>query len=196
MKILKQFICAGLLMGLVGCSAASQSADQRGVAIRGGYLTAQTITARCTLTADYGERIYQFGFDVSHTAQQTSLTVTQPETIQGLEIAVTEGGSQILCDGVLIETGTLSADGLTPITAVTAILEGLVSGYVQQCDLTEGILTLTCGDPDLPLGTGQQIVLTLDDETGNLLQGEILVDGVRKIDCQFETISWGATAQP
>ncbi len=196
MKILNQFICAGLLLALMGCSATSQSGDQRAVELRGGYLAAQTITAQCTLTADYGQRIYEFGFDVTYTTEKTTLTLTQPETIQGLAVEVAEGGSQIVCDGVLIETGTLSSDGLTPITAIPAILDGLCSGYVQQWDLTEGVLTLVCGDPDLPLGTGEQIVLTLDDETGNLLYGEILVDGVRVIDCLFESISWASPVEP
>ncbi len=190
---MKYFSCLwGILplLFLLGCGQPSQSANQRGVELRAGYLSAQTITAQCDLTADYGARVYDFSFDVSYTAEMTTLVITQPELLQGLSVEVGEEGSTILCDGMLMETGELSWDGLTPVTAIPVLLDQLQTGYVQRCSVEEGVVTLYCGDPDTPMGSGQEFIFTLDDATGDLLTGEILVDGVRKINCTIETIHW------
>ncbi len=191
----KGLLLALLLLPLAGCASQGQSGEELALEIRGGYLASGLITTSCTVTADYGERVYDFSFDTVTTQESTTLTLTAPQELGGLVVEVMCKDSALSYQGVLVETGALSEGGLTPVTAVPALLEGLQTGYIQSCLEGEGVLTLTCGDPDTPVGTGEELVLTLDSQTGNLLQGEIFADGTRVIDCTFDTISWSGLPQ-
>ncbi len=185
----KCWMLIALLM-LTGCSASGNQGEELAVTARGGYLASQTISMRCTVTADYGERVYHFSFDSVTEGETTELTLTAPDTLAGLVVTVEEGASALAYEGVLVDTGALSEDGLTPITAIPALVEGLRSGYIQSSLLEEGVLTLTIGDPDSLVGVGQELVLTLDGESGDLVRGEIFWDGFRVIDCEVTEIVW------
>lgn len=197
MRALKFWII-GLLFLLTGCASQQNQGEELALLIRGGYLASQSIEMGCIVTADYGERVYDFSFDSITEGETTTLTLTEPSELAGL-IATIEnqsGESKLSYEGVLVDTGTLSDDGLTPVTAVPAILEGLTAGYIQTILLGEDQLVLTCGDPDVPTGTGREIILTLDAVTGDLQRGEIFVDGFRVIDCEITNMTWGGLTAP
>ncbi len=186
----------GALYFLTGCSSQQNQGEELAVAMRGGYLASDQISLSCTVTADYGERVYRFSFDSITEGEKTQLTLTAPAELAGLVATIenksgdSQLSSQLSYEGVLVDTGALSDDGLSPITAVPALISVLKSGYIQQIMLGENELVLTCGDPDTPASTGQEFVLTLDAATGDLQQGEIFVDGFRVIDCEILEISW------
>ncbi len=190
MRAIKLIACLLVLLSLAGCGETTSEAEALAVELRTGYLSASMITADMTVTADYGERVYDFSFQVVATSDKTSLTLVAPVELQGMVVEVSGEDSIISCDGVVIHTGALTEGGLTPITAIPTILEGLRSAFVQRMTLEEGVLTLYCGDPDVAMGTGQELVLSLRQEGGDLLRGEIFQDGVRKIDCTVDSISW------
>ena len=71
-------------------------------------------TAQLSVTADYGQRVYEFELDAAVNGEETVLTVTAPELIAGVtaRTAGTEGALEY--DGVILETGALSRGGLSP----------------------------------------------------------------------------------
>lgn len=196
MRALKLLLLFPLMMALGGCTAqGTGEAEDLALTIRGSYLASPLITASCTVTADYGERVYQFSFDTVTTQDKTTLTLTSPQQLAGLVVEIGEGDSALSYQGVLVDTGALDRDGLTPITAVPALIRAVQSEYIERCSLEEGVLRLLCRDPDVPVGTGRELVIYLEETSGDLLRGEIFVDGTRKIDCTFESISWGGLPQ-
>ena len=90
-----------------------------------------------------------------------------------------------------VETGPLDSEGLTPVSAVPALLEAARSGYMRSCGLQEdGALRVDLGDPEGSPGTGREMALWFDPATHALLRGEIRVDGFRAILCEFSSFTW------
>lgn len=177
---------------LSGCAGAEGGNDpqERVLAIRGAYLAAGGCTCKLNITADYGQRVYTYCVDATVQGDETQLTVTAPQELAGVVARVSGQNSRLEYDGAIVETGELSADGLTPLSAVPALLESARSGFIENCTAerlgeTETLRVL-CRDPSAPLGQGREVTLWFDSESHNLVQGEIAQDGYRVILCQLE----------
>lgn len=181
-----------LLLG--GCTAGPAKispAEEMALAIRGEYLEASTWTAEVELTADYGQRVYQYTLTASDDGTQTLLTLTAPETVAGITARLEEEKGVLEYDGMIVETGPLDDQGLTPVSALPVLMETVRSGYISTCNLEEEQLRVSYCDPEEEPGVGREVVLWFDGQTHALLRGEINVDGVRVIESQFLNFTKG-----
>lgn len=179
---------------LAGCGPAGVSeAEELALTIRGEYLAMESCAARAAVTADYGQRVYQYEMAVSVNGPETVLALSAPETVAGLTARLSGTESQLEFDGLSVETGPLDGDGLTPVSAVPALLETARSGYITACALEEegAVVRVDCGDPSGTPGTGTETVLWFDAATHALTRGEISVDGFRVILCEFSDFTAG-----
>ena len=173
---------------LAGCGPAGVSkAEELALTIRGEYLAMDSCAARAAITADYGQRVYEYEMAVSVNGTETVLALSAPETVAGLTARMTGEENLLEFDGVSVETGPLDGSGLTPVSAVPALLEAAKSGYITACALEEdgAVLRVDCGDPAGSPGTGTETVLWFDAATHALTRGEISSDGFRVILCEF-----------
>lgn len=189
-------ICA-LMMTLVlltGCSRAGQgtgcSAEELALNIRTEYLAMTACRVSADITADYGQRVYEYSMDISwQKGGETRLTVTAPENIAGITARIQDGKSYLEYDGASLETGVLSGTGLSPIEVVPAALNYILSGYMAECDFeTVGereLLWFCCRDPEAEPGVGTEAVFRFDPESHALVQAEILSDGYCVVRCVF-----------
>lgn len=173
---------------LTGCGKAGVSeAEELALTIRGEYLAMDGCAARAAITADYGQRVYRYELAVAVSGEETVLTLSAPETVAGLSARLDGEESLLEFDGVSVETGPLDGNGLTPVSAVPALLEAAKSGYITACALEEdgAVLRVDCGDPAGSPGTGAETALWFDAATHALTRGEISSDGFRVILCEF-----------
>ena len=173
---------------LTGCGKVGGSeAEELALTIRGEYLAMDGCAARAAITADYGQRVYRYEMAVSVTGEETTLTLSAPETVAGLSARLDGEENFLEFDGVSVETGPLDGNGLTPVSAVPALLEAAKSGYITACALEEDgtVLRVDCGDPAGSPGTGAETALWFDAATHALTRGEISSDGFRVILCEF-----------
>lgn len=157
----------------------------RALEVRGRYLSAAGCTARMQVTADYGQRVYTYGVDVMVSGGETVLTVQEPAELAGLTARLRDGESFLSYEGAMLETGPLALDGLTPLSAVAALLEGARNGFIDSCGMEGETLYMLCRDPADPPGSGRQIALWVDGTDHRLLRGEVSVDGRRVVQCEF-----------
>lgn len=185
----KRLLCVLMMtLLLAGCGKAGVSeAEELALTIRGEYLAMDACTVRAAVTADYGQRVYEYEMTASVTGEETALTLSAPETVAGLTARLTGEENLLEFDGVSVETGPLDENGLTPVSAVPALLEAAKSGYITACALEEDgtLLRVDCGDPTGSPGTGTETVLWFDASTHAMTRGEISVDGFRVILCEF-----------
>ena len=160
----------------------------RALELRGEYLSANGCTARVQVTADYGQRVYNYVVDVQVGGGETMLTVCQPAEIAGLTARLRDGESLLEYDGAVLETGPLDEDGLTPLTAVTALFETMRNGFIDSCGVQGEILYILCRNPENRIESGREIALWVGMD-GCLLQGEVSVDGRRVVRCEFESFA-------
>lgn len=179
---------------LAGCGRLEVSeAEQLALEIRGEYLELERCSASLEITADYGQRVYQFEMDAQVQGEDAVLTLTAPETVAGLTARWAGEAGTLEYDGVAVETGSLDPEGLDPVSAFPVLLEAARSGYMAACALEEdgAVLRVDCGDPAGTPGQGTETTLWFDGETGALLRGEIRVDGFRVIGCTCTAFTKG-----
>lgn len=184
----RSFVMCVLMISLLLTACGSKGSGtpmDRALALRGEYLSANGCTARMQVTADYGQRVYTYVVDAAVSGGETMLTVQEPAEIAGITARLHEGESFLSYDGVMLETGPLTEDGLTPLSAVAALLEAARSGFIDSCGTEGETLYILCRDPADPPGDGRQTALWFGAD-GCLLRGEVAVDGRRVIQCEFE----------
>ena len=197
MNVRKLLLCVLMTtLLLTGCGGSSGSeAEKLALDIRSRYLALETCTAQASITADYGQRVYQYELTAEVSKDETLLTLTAPETVAGVTARVSGEDSVLEFDGMSVETGPLNEDGLTPVSALPALLETVRSGYITACTLEEdgALLRVDFGDPEQNSGSGTETALWFDAETYALTRAEISADGFRVISCAFSEFSPGFT---
>lgn len=182
------------LILLTGCSGGGQggvrSAEELALSIRGEHLAMTSCTASADITADYGQRVYEYSMRVSwEKGGETVLTITAPESIAGITARIKDGTSYLEYDGVSLETGALSGGGLSPIEVVPAALNYICSGYIAECDFEtmeeRQLLWFCCRDPEFEPGTGTEAAFWFEPETHALTKAEIYSDGYCVVRCIF-----------
>ena len=177
-----------MILLLAGCGkAGGNEAEELALTIRGEYLASGGCAALASVTADYGQRVYEYEMSVSAAGEEAVITISAPETVAGLTARLAGGDGVLEFDGLSVETGPMDDSGLTPVSAVPALLEAARSGYITACALEEegALLRVDCGDPSGTPGTGTETALWFDTATHALVRGEISVDGFRVISCEF-----------
>ena len=176
-----------LLLSACTGGAEGNEAEELALQIRGEYLAMGSCAGQAAITADYGQRVYQYELAVAVDGEETTLTLSAPDTVAGITARVTGQDGQLEYDGLSVETGPLDPEGLSPVSAVPALLEGARSGYIVSCALEEDgtLLRMDCGDPEGTPGTGSEVSRWFDTSTHALSRGEISVDGFRALLCEF-----------
>ena len=169
---------------LCGCKAGGGQESAEGLAarIRSEYLGLAGWAARADLTADYGQRVYEFSLDARWEKDgETVLTVTAPELIAGITARIGPKEAYLEYDGASLSTGALTGDGLTPLEAVPFLMEELTRGYMARCAFEgegeECRLRVEYRDADAPLGQGAGCTAWFCPDTHDLLGAELSWDG-------------------
>lgn len=179
-----------LLLALSACGSQTSSDDALALQVRKQYLDMTQCAGEAALHADYGERVYDYR--VSFRWQKDGemvLEILEPESLVGTSARIAAGETYLSFDGVSLETGPLSPDGLSPIDAIPAALRYLCEGYIAACGSeTRGerdCLRLQMREPSLAAGEGTEAVLWLDKESGALLFAELMQDGITVLRAEF-----------
>lgn len=190
---MRKRLCA-LMMTLIlplsacGGGMSGNEAEKTLAEVRGKYLEMTACSGHADLTADYSQRVYTYGVDFTWQREgETLLTLTAPEMVAGTTAHISAGETALEYDGVMLETGPLNTEGLSPVDALPALLSYAREGFAAECLLEETgeepKLHVICRDPEKDPGVGIEAELWFDPDTGNLLRGEISENGTTVIQC-------------
>ena len=192
---MRRKVCALMMIPallLTGCGKKSdgERAEELLTEVRGEYLEAAVCTGQAAITADYGQRVYTYDLTFSWQREgETVLTITSPENVAVAVARIAEGETVLEYDGVMVETGPLDADGLTPMGAVPALLACVREGYLAECILEdwdgEERLHITSRETEKSPGQGVETQLWFDAATHMLLRGEISQEGTTVLQCDI-----------
>ena len=175
-----------LMMTLLLCACTGErddSPEQLAAAIRGEYLSLAAWQAEADVSVSYGDAVFQFSLSAAGEKDgETVLTVTAPDTVAGITARIRNGETLLEYDGAGLSLGLLDDSGLTPVSALPAVLLSLTEGYMARCAWQgEGesrVLLIQCRDPRAAEGKGTGFDLYLDPATHALLRAEVSTDGV------------------
>lgn len=131
---------------LCGCSKSGDSLKE-GMELRRRILESSGCSFHSTVTADYGEKVYEFQMDCK-TDNEGALqfTVTSPDTISGITGKSDNEGGAITFDDKVLAFRTLADGQVTPVTAPWLMMKTLRSGYVRDAAAIEGGYEVTIDD--------------------------------------------------
>lgn len=175
------------LLLLAGCGGQKEaSAEELAVELQRQWQNMTACAGHMDLTADYGERVFSCGLDVTYD-QVTGgvLTLTEPELVRGICAYLKPDGLTLRYDGVSLETGPLTEEGLSPLEAAPTFYQQLTQGSLAAWDLTDEALSLTFRGHDALPGEGLEATLTFSRETNQPLTGELYWNGAQIIQAQF-----------
>ena len=192
MRLRMGVLTISLCLALTACGggAGISPAEQLALDIRGELLETAGCTAQLELTADYGQRVYTYGIDLSWQREgETVLTITAPENVAGITARILEGETALEYDGMRVETGPLDGSGMSPVDAVPVLLDYAEGGFIAACGMEtleeQEVLRVDCREPEAAAGTGRECSLWFDPSTHALLRGELSQDGFTVIQCVF-----------
>lgn len=180
-----------MILLLSGCQAngGGESADEFAAAIRTEYQNLAGWSATADLSAEYDSKVFDFTMAVQWQREgETVLAITAPDLLAGITARVEKGETVLEYDGAGLSLGALNGDGLTPVSAVTALMERIDQGYMAQCAWTgpeDSQLAVLCRDPELAANQGTEFLLTFDRSSHALLGTEVSVAGTTMLTISF-----------
>ena len=188
------FACVLMMTLLAACGPAGETPEDAAFQIQRRYREMAGCSATVDLTAEYGDRVYDFTVDaVCRKDGETVLTVTAPELIAGITARLAEGETVLEYDGAALSLGDLDGEGLTPVSAIPELFRQAASGNMAECSWADGEQTrlqALCRDPEAEENTGSEFLLVFDRDTQALLSAELSRDGVRVLTAQFSEFTF------
>lgn len=180
---------AALLMLLCACSKHDQT--QTFVDIRAAYLAAD-VSLSAELTADYGDRRYDYTLSYTGDGKSGEVTVLSPDIISGISVQIDKDKKVSLqSDDVIIDTGVIYGGGTSPVEALPLIVNAIREGYVSEVytETLDGEDYLAVEIDETPAGESVKTLYTLWFSTADstLHKAEITVDGFTVISAKFNT---------
>ena len=103
-------IAAILAVALCSCTE-SQEENQLALQLREDFLSMTGCSGQMEITADYGQRIYSYAVTFSSNEETgMTLVLTAPEEVAGITATIEHGQTNLVYDGVRLETGPLNED--------------------------------------------------------------------------------------
>lgn len=157
-----------LLLTGCGSDAVMQSCNDFSKALA----ECETAAFTASVHAEYPDRRTDFVLRCEKDGDTCTVTVMEPECIAGIQAVITGGSAKLCYDSVMIETGSLDSDGLSPVSSMPLMFDALEHGFPEAV-WREGDIFFW------------QIVL--DDE----LSAVVSYDSVKSIPVGAELISRG-----
>lgn len=169
---------------LTSCTGDSITPETKVQEMRQLYRAVDSVSAEAEITADYGERTYTYTVSLEGDANSGALTVKTPENIAGMTLNWDDGETTLSTGDITLETGALTASGLSPADAVPAVLSACRAGNLVECSLEEDgqILYTELENPDVENCT---VSCWFSAENYSLLRAELAEGGQRVITLEL-----------
>jgi hypothetical protein len=128
----KWIILLAAIMLLASCSAATENDEDFAHEIRGEFLGASRLVIGAGITADYGDRVYDFTIRYSGSSDAGEITLLAPEAVAGITAEVALENLILIYDGARLDTGALTRGGLSPAGALPMLISQWQGGSIES----------------------------------------------------------------
>ena len=122
-----------VLILLSGCKKESAPLE-KAIQLRNQLLGSDGCSFRATITADYGDKLYNFIMDcVSDKDGNLKFVVASPETISGITGEISDHSGALTFDDKVLTFPTMAEGQITPVSAPWVFIKTLRNGYMNSC---------------------------------------------------------------
>ncbi len=183
-------LAACLVLPLSSCGKSEESEVQKALDFRTALLAAPSCAYTAQVTADFGDRVFEFGLDCTYDSQENdaALTVTGPELIAGIAAEVDGERAQVSFEETSLELGTMAGGHVAPLQLPQLLGNAWAYGYVEsQARAGDGwLITYRTG-----YGTEELLVCTRFDEALSPRQAEVYYDGTCVLTAEIDSFAAG-----
>lgn len=164
---------------LVGCG--SGGAEERFDAFRQSLEASEGVTVAAEVTAVSEEDVTVFTLTCVEAAEEYSVEVTEPEMLSGVCAHLRQDDATLEFDNIVLPMGTLSDNGLSPLTALPCMLKAARGGYADLIWTEDGKTVAQIIFDDTTT-----VRLYLDD-TDTPVYAELSVENATVLQCNILT---------
>ena len=124
-RLVLLFSLMSLCLSACGNNKAQESFESFCEKLRGS----DTLSFDASLRSEYDDKTVEFSVRYASDAEGCSVTVTKPELISGISAHIEKGGSELRFDDMILDTGKLTDFGLTPMSALPMLIDGVKEGF-------------------------------------------------------------------
>lgn len=176
-----------MIFSLTSCVSSTKSAQETAQDVR-TRLQDSEISLTAEMRANYDDRVYDF--TLTYSTSSGVIEVKAPEILAGTTVTVSkEDNSTVLqYDGAQLDTGKLTEDGLSPVSALPELVEQWLESYIiesfyESSDGTDFVAIKTQMSDDV-ISTSW-----FDRSTGDPVKAEIATKGDVVIECVFSAVT-------
>lgn len=171
-----------LLLALAGCGSGAEESTLRQAQQR--LAQAEEIRFTAQLHAASGEKVLEYTLACVYTEHTMRLCIQQPESLAGISAQVDEKDLVLRWEDVSLAAEPLTESGITPLTVLPCLLQGLLEGHLQRSG-RESWQETPCLTGEFAVDTGPVAALWLREEDAVPVYGELWENGVRKASCEI-----------
>lgn len=185
-RIISVFLIISLVL-LSSCAPSSEETEnitERLSAIDG-------FSADMIVTAEFSDRTAAFRLETTVSGDISTVKVTEPAELEGINIAIEPGGCVISYDGASFEAGDPGSLPISPVTVAAEIARlwrsasPMETGSEKRGD-TDCVLLVYASGSD-------ETRIWIDEMTLSPIAAEFLRDGERTILCEFVSFTIGGS---
>lgn len=174
------------LLLLTGCGEREAKLQNGFADFRQSLNEEKTVTATVELTANLDDSEQTYILVMTAEAGKTRLVITEPELLAGVAATVTDDGAEVSYDDVALAVPPVSEEGITPVSALPAILKAAREGYRELLWWDDGYIAAR-----FYAGKSSTATVWIDPDSLALKWAEISTDGQTVICCTFS--DWSIT---
>jgi outer membrane lipoprotein-sorting protein len=179
-------LAALMLVSAASCSGQPKP-EKLEAEIKDIFRGAGSVEATADITADYGGGAFSFSVRYTGSADMGSVEILAPENISGITARVTFPECSLEYDGLSLEAGPLTGDGLSPVQALPVLLGQWTDGYAELMSFERlGGVDALALETRITEASSQRT--WFDAETLMPLRSEIYGDGRMIVACKIESI--------
>lgn len=181
---MRKFLVSVLMMTLLllpGCGEREARLERGFHAFREKMTATEDLSARVKLTASTGGAVSEYILDLSYDGSAVTVTIAEPELLAGVTAVAERGQTEIEYGSVRLGAGALDETGLTPMSALPAVIDAVQSGYLELLWWEEPYICAR-----LHVSDSSVLTLWLEEDTLVPYVAEIASDGRVVVRAVFE----------
>lgn len=137
-----------LMICLILLSGCGNSAELKLAEFSDSVANAEEISFVAEISAQYDEKTVNIALDCSKNADETVIEIVKPEIIAGIKAKILADTATLEYDGAVLDLGSLTDGGLSPVSAIPILLKAMSEGYVEAVWTEDGMLTASLTPSD------------------------------------------------
>lgn len=177
MKRFCLLLIPALCLLLTGCGSGSAQKDFEAFSNELAARSELEFTAE--LTAIYTDKNVPFTLAYEKEEGGCVVTVLEPKMVQGIRARISDGGTAVEYEGIMLDTGRLDDYGLSPMTALPILVEAMCSAHADSFWEEGGLNAVKL----LPSDTLSAVVWF---DGGVPVRAELISEGRVTVNCEIK----------